>query len=890
MPLLQWNEGFSVGIADLDEDHRSLFALLNELWLAAEQRQENDALRATLKRVCTGMDAHFAREEKHLQHWGYPRLARHVDEHRRLRSSLASLLDRVESGNLASLDWDAFDFIGQWLTAHILKSDADYAAFIADGASDRQRLTGGAAPGLPLRHVWRIVVLGAVASLALGWLVLRAEQASSAARFHELAHQRIVAVKASIDIANDSVSLIVGHFATTPAGMTTRADFRRMVEPTLTAHRFIQAFSWDPLVRQADRPAFEAAIRKDGADGFVITERDPEGRSRPAASRPEYVPITYIEPQASNMRAVGFDLASDPVRKAALDKGRDAGRPQVTARIKLVQEVGNQYGVLVLAPVFDDVPGDDVAARRRALAGYVSGVFRLGDLISESAAELAGQPQVSAQVLIHLFDRSAPADSRQLFPVEPEEDPDLLTRGLHAEMTFEVAGRTWQLVATPASAAAGGAIPFSAIAALTIGLMATAFFAYHQKTGAERMANSARFAREIARAKQQLSEAHRVARLGFVEFEPASGLWRVGEGTQEMLGLEPGCTSGTADEVFANFDPEDRANLLEGLAGDGACPLDIDLRIGDRVLSAVGQAAGAPGGPRVLTFQDITQRRAAERERAAMIARMAEVGRLESLGVLAGGVAHEINTPAQFIGDNLEFIKDWLPKLLAVVKDAGTAAETGDWQPVAERAGAIRYDFAARELPAAAEQSLAGIARISSIVQAIREFSYPSGKTPQPFDLNRAIQTAGIVTRNQWKYVAELVLDPEPNLPHVVGIEGEINQVLVNMILNAAQAIEEKNAGELGRIDIATRLSGDFVELSVADTGAGILPEHLDKLFDLFFTTKPPGKGTGQGLALSKAIILRHGGTITVASEPGKGACFRVRLPLAGPEPAEAAP
>ncbi len=269
-------------------------------------------------------------------------------------------------------------------------------------------------------------------------------------------------------------------------------------------------------------------------------------------------------------------------------------------------------------------------------------------------------------------------------------------------------------------------------------------------------------------------------------------------------------------------------------------------------------------------------------ERAAMIERLAEIGRLEALGSLAGGVAHEINTPAQFIGDNISFIRDWLPRLLDIVNQARSAAASGEWAAVRDQVVAFKFDFAARELPAAADQALDGVKRISAIVQAIKAFSYPSGKTPQPFDLNLAIETALTVTRSQWKNVAEIVCDLAHDLPRLNAIEGEVNQILVNLIVNAAQAIGQAERPQPGRITVRTRAINDFIELAIADTGVGIPQENLDRLFELFFTTKAPGEGTGQGLAITKAIVHRHGGTIKVKSEPGVGTCFEVLLPIGG--------
>jgi hemerythrin-like metal-binding protein len=426
----------------------------------------------------------------------------------------------------------------------------------------------------------------------------------------------------------------------------------------------------------------------------------------------------------------------------------------------------------------------------------------------------------------------------------------------------------------------------AALSVLGAGLLSTAMLAYYTKVNAERMETAALFAREIARAKQRLNEAQRIARLGCIERDPVSGLWQLSNGTQAMLGIDPNLSEGSAAEVFANLPDDDRHRLLEHLEAPAGADLDIDLHVDGRILLALGEARPAdPDSPlAVITLQDVTQRRAAERDRAAMIERMAEANRLESLGTLAGGVAHEINTPAQYIGDNLTFIRDWLPPLLDLAGQARTAAQSGDWGKVAEQACALRYEFAAEELPEAAEQALEGIGQISTIVQAIKEFSYPSGKVPQAFNLNRAVEMAATVTRNQWKDVARLRQDLAPDLPSISAIEGEINQILVNLIVNAADAIAETGTAGLGLITVQTRLDDGFVELSVTDTGAGIAPENVDKIFELFFTTKPPGSGTGQGLAITKAIVLRHGGRIKVESEPGAGATFRIHLPIPAQE------
>lgn len=218
--------------------------------------------------------------------------------------------------------------------------------------------------------------------------------------------------------------------------------------------------------------------------------------------------------------------------------------------------------------------------------------------------------------------------------------------------------------------------------------------------------------------------------------------------------------------------------------------------------------------------------------------------------------AYEDRTPVQYVGDNIVFMKEGIASLLDL-------------------------DFLEAELPAAATQALDGTGHIAKIVQAIKAFSYPSSKSAHPIDLNHMIDVVSMVTRNQWKYVAQMECDLAPDLPKVLAVGGEINQVLVNLVVNAAQAIAEKGDLSPGRITVRTRNLGQEVELTVADTGSGIPPGNLKQVFEMFFTTKAPGKGTGQGLAISRAIIHRHGGQISVESEPGSGACFHIRLPLA---------
>ncbi|MBK8957746.1 MAG: PAS domain-containing protein [Proteobacteria bacterium] len=262
--------------------------------------------------------------------------------------------------------------------------------------------------------------------------------------------------------------------------------------------------------------------------------------------------------------------------------------------------------------------------------------------------------------------------------------------------------------------------------------------------------------------------------------------------------------------------------------------------------------------------------------------------RLEAVGQLAAGIAHEINTPAQFIGDNLRFVRDGIATMLELQAELEAMArgdQPSDRERVAQLLDAADFEFLRADLPVAIEQSLDGIQRVATIVRAMKEFSHPGSELAEPTDLNETVRSAVTVTRNEWKYVANLHDDLDPDLPAVTCHRQAISQVLVNLIVNAAHAIELAGPKEhFPFIIISTSASDGWARIAVRDEGTGIRPEIRERIFDQFFTTKEVGKGTGQGLALAwRTIVDGHGGRIECESEPGVGTTFTVHLPIAGP-------
>lgn len=279
-----------------------------------------------------------------------------------------------------------------------------------------------------------------------------------------------------------------------------------------------------------------------------------------------------------------------------------------------------------------------------------------------------------------------------------------------------------------------------------------------------------------------------------------------------------------------------------------------------------------------------------ERERMAIELRLAQ--KLESVGRLAAGIAHEINTPIQYIGDSVSFLQSAqtdLDRLIKAYREAMAGSSASETASRLEKE--IDLEFLSREMPKAFERTLEGVERVAAIVRAMKEFAHPDTLEHSSADLNHALETTLTVAHNEYKYSARIQTH-FGELPLVPCNVGEINQVFLNLIVNAAHAIAESGkTADTGRISITTAALGKDVEICIEDNGCGIPQEHLDKIFDPFFTTKPVGKGTGQGLAIARSIIAeKHGGQIDVHSVVGEGTRFLLRLPVGGRASVKAAP
>jgi PAS domain S-box-containing protein len=393
----------------------------------------------------------------------------------------------------------------------------------------------------------------------------------------------------------------------------------------------------------------------------------------------------------------------------------------------------------------------------------------------------------------------------------------------------------------------------------------------------ERVAAGARFRSLVQHSSDVVTV---VAPGGLVTYQSAS--------FARLTGGPPEATLGAP--VVALLHPDDAERVSDCLADPSIRSQQLQLRwrhadgafrTSETVVSNLVDDPSVGGW--VLNTRDVSERSALELE-------LRHAQKLEAVGRLSAGVAHEINTPIQFVGDNLNFVSSAFETLVGLVSSYRDAID-GRERPWAERRAMLALaedeadvDFLQTEVPNALREAADGIQRVSSIVRAMKAFGHPDGTEPEAADLNEALESTITVARAELKYVADVDCD-FGDIPPTRCFKGDLNQVFLNLLVNAAHAIAAAvgDSGGRGTITVRTWVEGDDVLISIGDTGTGIPEAIRAKVFDPFFTTKEVGRGTGQGLSLAQAVVVdRHGGAITLESEVGVGTTFVLRLPVDG--------
>lgn len=722
-----------------------------------------------------------------------------------------------------------------------------------------------------------VVIVGILLTFGVFVTLRNLEEENARASFDNVARERLDALETNVALTLNNLISIDAFFDASQR--FDRAGFARFAAALLAENKAIQALEWIPRVPKDLRPKYEKAARDDGFPSFQLTQRLPSGQMVRAAERDEYFPVFFVEPFAGNEKALGFDLASNPTRRKALQQSAVTGQMVATSRVVLVQETADQYGALVFYPVYQQgFEPQDEKRRRSELSGFALGVFRIQDIVEKAGAI----PNPASGLRIAIFDHDADAGQRLLYPKGAHFDSvEDLPRGFRTVRTVQVAGRTWEIAAYPLPLAFRPS-HWSSWSVLAAGLLLFSLLTVH--LGGRRSAEYA-LQRSEERARMLFATIPLpvwvcdLRTLRFLEVNQAA-VERYGYSRDQFLGmkitdihpaeeLEPLTTA-----LRQGWQHQHSSGGWKHRTRDGRV---IQVEISSHALRYDGRLAV------LVVARDVTARLRLEME-------LRQAQKLEAVGGLAAGIAHEINTPIQFVGDNTHFLQGAftdLAKLLAKYHELEAAAANGGVQPqLAEEVSAAEktadLDFLMDEIPKALTQSLDGVTRVATIVRAMKEFAPTKRGEKTAVDLNKALQSTLIVARHEIKYVAEVETDFQ-DLPLVPCDGGDINQVFLNLLVNAAHAIKDRGdpGDQKGVIGVRTRLEGDQVMISISDTGCGIAANIRDKIFEPFFTTKEVGRGTGQGLTIARSIVVeKHRGSLTFETEVGRGTTFHVRLPI----------
>jgi signal transduction histidine kinase len=644
------------------------------------------------------------------------------------------------------------------------------------------------------------------------------------------------------------------------SGTVERHTFHEFVQTALRDLPGLAALSWNQRVRDAERASFEAAVQREGYADFRVMERDAQGRLRPAARRDEYVVVTYIESYAGNEVALGYDIGSDASRRAAIERAHESGATVATGRIRLVQEPGEQWGILLLQPVYRDSEAlNDAESRRRALQGFAAGVLRMSSIV-QAAMSSADRRDMSLRFL----DESAPPSERTLHEINAGIAVPA-AEALRFDDVFEAAGRTYRIVALPTRAYLAAHPALVAWSVLAASLVSCALLEAFLLFVTGRAAHVARLVeertRELRDSRERLALAIEGSNQALFDWDVVTGKVVLGEQWARIIGGAHGSLVTTIKDFQALVHPDDLAQarqqgaeLVRGqrdfyqvehrvrAATDDWLWISSRAKVVER--DAAGRATRVAG-----TNVDVTERKEIERLKNAFIA----------------AISHELRTPlTAIIGMTEMLIED--------ARDLERGEEETEPLERVLRAG--------RHLLALINDIL-DLSKIEAGKMELYLESFPIA--PLVEDVVKTIQPLAQKNGNR------LVVDCSADTGTMHADETRVRQALLNLASNANKFTER------GRVTISARRvvedGGAWITLAVTDTGIGMTPELMGRLFEEFVqadaTTHIKYGGTGLGLVISRRFCQLMGGDITVESEVSRGSTFTIHLPaeVLAPQP-----
>lgn len=670
------------------------------------------------------------------------------------------------------------------------------------------------------------------------------------------------------------------HFIEATPNFTFR-QFEQFTRITLRDNSDIFALSFNDLISREQRPAYERMMSGLSPLGpFQITERDSQKRLQRAADRPEYVTVRYIVPLANNQPAVGFDINSEPIRRAAIHRARTSNDMAVTAPIKLVQEKKQRVGVLELMPVKSVPEAGDTEPPR--LLGFAVAVVKVDELI-----DIATRGSVSAGLRFQVSDRQAAKGQELVYRSADQGSGDAVSsRATTWNTGLRMGDRDWELSVVSTEQYRQQHRSWVAWAVGVAGLLFTALL---QALLLGMTGRTGLFQRQNEALKASEERYQRLFN------DSPLPMWLHETDTRRFLMVNDRAVAhyGWPRETFlgmTEFDllpPEDRDT---GHDTDTRSHDSVEcrhLRHDGSVITVLVHSSQAEYGGREVhleAVQDITQEKSNQEELLRKDQALMQSEKMASIGQLAAGVAHEINNPLGFISSNLRVLAEYFEQMVQFDRFRQEIDEHAlsplNREAVAASRKTLEIDFILEDGTDLIKESLEGAKRVTKIVKDLKNFSRVDVLESEPVSLENCLESALTICYNELKYAATIRKEYQP-LPEVRCNPGQMNQVFLNLLVNAGQAIVPP-----GEIVLRCWHDDAFVYASISDTGKGIPEGIRNRIFEPFFTTKEVGLGTGLGLSISYEIIKKHHGDILVESVVGAGTTFTVKLPRTSEETA----
>jgi PAS domain S-box-containing protein len=729
-------------------------------------------------------------------------------------------------------------------------------------------------------HIICTFIFGILLSLFLFMLVHKWEFHNKRMEFESRSKGYATAVQISLYGHIEALKFLGDFFNSSE--IVTRQEFASFTENALSRHPGIQSLSWDPLVTDSERAAYEASAREDGFKNFEFSELSDEKKIIRAAHHPEYVVVYYIAPLEANKSVLGYDITSNPILRREVAKGFATGKLTATDRIALPQESGQQFGIMLFLPLYQrDVAGKSAGSRHKYRKGVVAEVLQIGDAVEGAMKNFADEG-----INLYLYDLEGVTEKERFLYFSPTGLKDVtkipldeksVKKGLYWTRTFDFIGHKWEILFSPSSAYLHRHYIWQELVVLFISLSLTftlAFYLWRKLKYTEdieqRVLRQAQTNQELEdkiveqkqteEALRQSEDKYRTLIESandaifildmdgkFLEVNRAT-YERLGYTKEEILSMS---ISELDDPQFADMVPE----RLEQINKDGGGVFEsahvrkdgtvMPVEVNSRIINYKGRKAF------LSVIRDITDRKKAAQEKAELEFQLHQAHKLEAVGVLAGGIAHDFNNILAAILGNINLatldddLKDGTKKLLKRAEKASLRAKNLTQQLLTFSRGG---------------DPIKEVSSLGTVIIDSADFVLHGDTTVCHFDI--------------------------PDDLWFVDIDkGQISQVIQNIVLNASHAMPEggiikvncENLASLSREAIPFTEDGRFVKIIIQDSGIGIPPDIVDKIFDPYFSTKHGGSGLG--LAITQAIIKKHHGHITVKSSPGVGTTFTLYLP-----------